>query len=150
MNYFGISADLIELLFKYAKQILEPPFMQAGPKMKTGDIQIVDSECASFRSSFRMRLKPESKARYVALHAALWPELASLLSEFGVTDYSIFLDENGIDLFAVRRMHDSLVDQNLRHHPVMKRWWTEMLPLMECDADGVPLTWPLVEVFYLP
>jgi L-rhamnose mutarotase len=118
--------------------------------MKTGEILQADSEDVSFRSSFRMRLKPEAKTQYVALHAAIWPELASLLSEFGVKDYSIFLDENGIDLFAVRRTHDNLVDQNLRAHPVMKRWWAEMLPLMECDADGVPLTWPLVEVFYLP
>ena len=118
--------------------------------MKTGKILQADSERLGLRSAFRMRLKPDSKARYIALHAAVWPELASLLSESGIADYSIFLDENGIDLFAVRRTNSKLVDQNLRNHPVMKRWWTEMLPLMECDADGVPLTWPLVQVFYLP
>ena len=48
-----------------------------------------------------MRLDPGRRDEYRRRHDALWPELAELLREAGISDYSIFLDETSNVLFAV-------------------------------------------------
>ncbi len=53
------------------------------------------------RNAFKMKLKPGFEAEYQKRHDEIWPELSKVLTEAGVSDYSIFLDE------AVHR--DSLV-----------------------------------------
>jgi len=71
--------------------------------------------------AFRMRLRPGCAAEYKRRHDALWPELAALLHEAGVRDYSIFLDEESLALFAVlRRTPDHRMDE-LPSQPVMQR-----------------------------
>ena len=41
------------------------------------------------REAFKMYLKPGCEAEYEKRHAAIWPELKALLSQNGVSDYSI-------------------------------------------------------------
>ena len=99
--------------------------------------------------AFRMQLKPGNAAEYKRRHDAIWPELASLLHESGVRDYSIFLDEATGALFAVlRRAHGHTMD-TLPQHPVMRRWWQHMADLMETQPDAAPVAVPLAPVFYL-
>ncbi|MEO6039555.1 MAG: L-rhamnose mutarotase, partial [Saprospiraceae bacterium] len=43
------------------------------------------------RIAFKMKLQPGKAAEYRRRHDALWPELADLLRETGIRDYSIFL-----------------------------------------------------------
>jgi L-rhamnose mutarotase len=43
--------------------------------------------------AFKMKLKPGKKEEYRRRHAEIWPELVKLLHDNGVSDYSIFLDE---------------------------------------------------------
>lgn len=40
--------------------------------------------------AFKMQLKPGMKEEYEKRHAAIWPELVTLLKENGIADYSIF------------------------------------------------------------
>jgi L-rhamnose mutarotase len=98
--------------------------------------------------AFRMQLKSGVVAEYRARHDAIWPELSSLLHEAGIRDYSIFLDEGTLSLFAVLRLTDDNTRQTLPDHPVMKRWWDYMAPLMEVEADNRPCEWPLVPMFH--
>ncbi|KQU78482.1 MULTISPECIES: L-rhamnose mutarotase [unclassified Rhizobacter] len=99
--------------------------------------------------AFRMRLKPGCAAEYKRRHDALWPELASLLHEAGVRDYSIFLDEESLALFAVlRRAADHRMDE-LPLHPVMQRWWAEMAELMEVEPSSAPCVVDLKPMFHL-
>ena len=42
------------------------------------------------RIAFKMKLHPGQIGEYKRRHDALWPELAELLRETGVRDYSIF------------------------------------------------------------
>ncbi|HBM59746.1 MAG TPA: L-rhamnose mutarotase, partial [Citreicella sp.] len=42
--------------------------------------------------AFRMTLRPGCAEDYRRRHDAIWPELAALLHEAGVRDYSIHLD----------------------------------------------------------
>lgn len=99
--------------------------------------------------AFKMQLKPGHAAEYQRRHDAIWPELASLLQESGVRDYSIFLDEETGALFAVLRRVDGHTMEALPQHPVMRRWWAHMADLMETQADASPVAVPLPPMFHL-
>lgn len=98
--------------------------------------------------AFRMQLKPGAVAEYKARHDAIWPELSDLLKASGVSDYSIFLDEETLSLFAVLRRADDHTLDELPNHPLMRKWWTYMAPLMEVEPDDKPCEWPLQLMFH--
>ena len=99
--------------------------------------------------AFRMRLHPGQAAAYKARHDAIWPELAALLREAGISDYSIFLDPETHALFAVlRRAPGHRMDQ-LPAETVMQRWWAFMQDIMETRPGGEPVAVPLLPVFHL-
>lgn len=99
--------------------------------------------------AFRMRLHPGMAEEYRRRHEALWPDLAALLREAGIRDYSIHLDPETHLLFGVlKRPADHGMDA-LPAHPVMKRWWAHMADLMETHADDSPVAVPLVPMFHL-
>ena len=101
------------------------------------------------RHAFTMKLKPGCIEEYKGRHDALWPELAAALREAGVSDYSIFLDEQTLTLFAVQKRTDAHTADQLPSHPVVQRWWAHMAPLMETHPDNAPVSSPLREVFHL-
>lgn len=51
--------------------------------------------------AFKMRLNPGQKEEYKRRHHEIWPELIALLKEAGISDYSIFLDDESEVLFEV-------------------------------------------------
>jgi L-rhamnose mutarotase len=53
-----------------------------------------------------MKLFPGQEAEYKKRHDEIWPELSALLKESGVSDYSIFLDEETNSLFGVLKVTD--------------------------------------------
>lgn len=99
--------------------------------------------------AFRMQLKPGAVEEYRRRHDAIWPELAELLSDSGIYDYSIFLDEETLALFAVLKLRDDNSREALPAHPVMQRWWDHMAPLMDVEPGNRPREWPLVPLFHL-
>lgn len=102
------------------------------------------------RIAFKMKLHPGRKEEYKRRHDALWPELAALLKDSTISDYSIFIDEETNTLFGVMNVEDHQKLEALPSHPVMKKWWAYMKDLMETNADASPVSIPLTEVFYLP
>jgi len=103
----------------------------------------------SEKIAFRMFLNPGQSAEYKRRHDEIWPELASLLKDSGVSDYSIYLDEESHVLFAVLRRSSGHTMDALPEHPVMRRWWTHMGDIMECNADGSPRVESLPCMFHL-
>jgi L-rhamnose mutarotase len=99
--------------------------------------------------AFRMKLKPGTTAEYRRRHDQLWPELGELLRASGIYDYSIFLDEETLHLFAVLKLRPDHRNDELSAHPIMQRWWNHMADLMETEPDQRPRQWPLVPVFHL-
>jgi L-rhamnose mutarotase len=99
--------------------------------------------------AFRMRLKPGTTAEYRRRHDDLWPELAQALREAGIYDYSIFLDEETLCLFAVLKLHPNDRRSELTAQPVMQRWWDYMADLMEVEPGNRPREWPLLPMFHL-
>ncbi len=99
--------------------------------------------------AFTMKLLPGYEEEYKRRHAALWPELAALLKSHGVSDYSIFLEEDTGTLFAVQRQSGSQSSQDLGSNPVVQRWWAYMADIMETNPDNSPVSRPLTQVFHL-
>lgn len=97
----------------------------------------------------RMQLKPGQLDEYRRRHDALWPELEALLREAGIEDYSIHHDPDTNALFAVMWCRTPERLDALPDHPVMRRWWAFMAPLMETHPDQAPVSRPLETVFHL-
>jgi len=101
------------------------------------------------RNAFKMRLRPGVVAEYKKRHDEIWPELAAELKAAGISDYSIFLDEETLTLFAVQKLSDSNTASALPRSPIVRKWWDAMAPLMAVHPDNSPVATPLREVFYL-
>ena len=101
------------------------------------------------RNAFKMKLKPGVVAEYKKRHDEIWPELKAELKAAGVSDYSIFLDEETLTLFAVQKLGEKNSAAELPDSPIVRKWWSYMAPLMEVHPDNSPITKPLKEVFHL-
>jgi L-rhamnose mutarotase len=101
------------------------------------------------RVAFIMQLHEGCEEEYRRRHAAIWPELAVLLRETGIREYSIFVEGRTLQLFATLQIDDPVNLDRLATQPVMRRWWEYMKDLMDTHADGSPVVVPLREVFYL-
>ena len=101
------------------------------------------------RIAFKMKLKPGCEVEYQRRHDALWPELARVLRDAGLSDYSIFLDAETLTLFAVQKQTDHSTASELPQHPVVRKWWEHMADLMETHPDHAPVCGELKEVFHL-
>ena len=99
--------------------------------------------------AFLMRLKPGCEMEYRRRHDEIWPELKSALTRAGIRDYSIFLDEMTLTLFAVLRLVPDNTRDELPSLPIMRRWWDFMADLMEVNADRSPRAVELQEMFHL-
>ena len=102
------------------------------------------------RIAFKMQLYKGCEEEYKKRHEQLWPDLQKLLKETGISEYSIFLDEETNSLFGMLKIDDPKALDNLPEQPVMKKWWAHMKDIMESNPDNSPLSLPLKEVFYLP
>lgn len=102
------------------------------------------------RVAFKMKLFPGQETEYRKRHDEIWPELAALLKEKGICEYSIFLDEATGFLFGVLKIPDATRLDELPQHPVMKKWWAYMKDIMESNPDNSPVSVPLQEVFFFP
>lgn len=98
--------------------------------------------------AFKMKLKPGYEKEYQLRHDKLWPELAEELSKAGVSDYSIFLDEETHILFAVQKLTENNTSADLAHTEIVKKWWDYMSDIMEVNPDNSPVVTELKEVFH--
>ena len=53
-----------------------------------------------------------------------------------------------LSLFAVLKLAEDNDRDALPEHPVMKRWWDYMAPLMEVEADNRPVETTLPMIFH--
>lgn len=101
------------------------------------------------RIAFKMKLKPGFKQEYIKRHQEVWPGIVELIKKSGISDYSIFLDEETNTLFGVQKESGGLSSQELGTVEIQQQWWDYMSDIMEVNPDHSPLSIPLEEVFYL-
>ncbi len=101
------------------------------------------------RIAFKMKLTPGMKEEYKKRHDKIWPELEILLKKQGISDYSIFLDEETNILFAVQNVYGNQGSQDLSQNPIVQKWWAYIAEIMETNPDNSPVSKPLEEVYYM-
>jgi L-rhamnose mutarotase len=101
------------------------------------------------RLAFKMYLNEGQKEEYIKRHDEIWPELKKLLKGAGVSEYSIFLDEETNTLFAFQKVGSEGGSQNLGQTEIVKKWWAFMADIMKTNPDNSPVTVALKEVFYM-
>ncbi|MFT7000846.1 MAG: L-rhamnose mutarotase [Spirosomataceae bacterium] len=102
------------------------------------------------RVAFKMRLKSGQKVEYVKRHNAIWLELSALLRAAGISEYSIFFDDETNTLFAFQKVTGNAGSQDLANNPIVQKWWAYMADLMDVNEDDSPISTELEELFYLP
>ncbi|KKK48308.1 hypothetical protein LCGC14_3146420 [marine sediment metagenome] len=96
-----------------------------------------------------MKLNPGCVDEYRKRHDELWPELHKLLKDNGISEYSIFYDEETNILFAFQKQEGDQNSQDLASSEVVQKWWKYMADIMETNPDDSPVSTILDEVFYM-
>ena len=98
-------------------------------------------------------LRPEARAKYERIHAAVWPEILDAIREAGIRNYSIFHFDGKLfayyeyvgpeDEYAARMAE-------LARAPRMREWW-DITDAMQIPVEGrAPGAWwtDMKEVFH--
>ncbi len=101
------------------------------------------------RIGFKMKLNPGFVEEYKKRHNDLWPELHKLLKDSGISEYSIFFDEETNFLFAFQKQAGDQGSQDLGKTEIVQKWWKYMADIMDTNPDNSPVSSPLAEVFYM-
>ncbi len=101
------------------------------------------------RVAFKMKLIKGFETEYQKRHDEIWPSLQELLKDSGISEYSIFLEQETGNLFGFLKIENPIKIDELPSFPVMQDWWKFMGDIMETNPDNSPVSIPLKEVFYL-
>lgn len=101
------------------------------------------------RGAFTMKLKPGFEAEYKKRHDEIWPELSETLKNAGVSDYTIWLDEATLTLFASWKLTDDNCVDKLPETEIVQKWWAYMADIMDTNPDHSPVCIPVTEVFHM-
>jgi L-rhamnose mutarotase len=101
------------------------------------------------RKGFRMQINPGCHQEYHRRHNPIWPELAEVLKEHGVSNYSIFLDRSRNQLFGYVEVEDEERWAEIANTEECRKWWAYMKDIMPSNPDNSPVSDALVEVFHL-
>jgi len=100
-------------------------------------------------NAFKMKVKSGCEQEYKKRHDEIWPELGNELAKAGISDYSIFLDEETLILFAVQKLTDNNTADELPNTPIVRKWWDYMSDIMETNPDNSPKVVGLKQVFHM-
>jgi len=104
------------------------------------------------RVCFLLRVKKERLDEYKERHRSVWPDMLEALSETGWTNYSLFLQPDGllVGYFETPDLAKSL--RGMAGRDVNARWQREMAPFFENLGGRNPDEGflQLDEIFHLP
>lgn len=101
------------------------------------------------RKAFVMQLHSGQTEEYIKRHSPIWPELEAILKTHGVSNYSIFLHEETMQLFAYAEIEDESRWEAIAQTEVCRRWWSHMGDIMDSNPDSSPIAFDLKETFHL-
>jgi L-rhamnose mutarotase len=101
------------------------------------------------RNAFKMKLKPGFEKEYKKRHDEIWSDLQQQLKHAGISNYSIFLDQETLTLYAVQELSENNTADDLPNTEIVKKWWQYMADIMETNPDNSPIASSLLEVFHI-
>lgn len=87
------------------------------------------------RMAWRGRIKLGCKEEYIRRHREIWPEMAAVLKEAGICNYTIFADGN--QLFGYYECEKGLAfaEKTQAQSPVVDRWNDYMKDILDMEMD---------------
>ncbi len=101
------------------------------------------------RKAFLMKVEPDAHEEYERRHCPIWAELETVLKNYGVSNYSIFLEKETSQLFGYAEIESEDLWRNIAETEECQRWWKFMRDVMPTNADNSPISIELKEVFHL-
>ena len=101
------------------------------------------------RKAFTMKLYEGQAAEYERRHNLLWPEMIDLIHRYGGSNYSIFLDEETMILYAYIEIEDEERWSGSADEQINRKWWDYMADIMETNPDNSPVCRDLKCLFHL-
>lgn len=86
-----------------------------------------------------VRLKPSSLQAYKDCHAAVWPAVLAQINDCNITDYSIYLDEASMTLFATFKYTGSDFEgdmEKMSANEEVRKWWAMTDGMQESFVEG--------------
>lgn len=98
---------------------------------------------------FKMKLFDGMEKEYERRHNELWQEMRDMIHEYGVKNYSIFLDKETNTLFGYIEIESEERWALSANTEICRRWWHFMADIMETNPDESPISVDLRPVFHL-
>lgn len=101
------------------------------------------------RKAFVMSVHEGREAEYARRHNPIWEELEEVLRSHGVSNYSIFLQEETRQLFGYAEIESEEQWAAIAETKICRKWWNSMKELMPSHEDGSPVAENLRQVFFM-
>jgi L-rhamnose mutarotase len=101
------------------------------------------------RKAFLMSVNEDANEEYERRHRPIWEDLAVVLKDHGVSNYSIFLDAETNQLFGYAEIESEERWAAIAETDECHRWWAFMKDIMPSNADNSPVSVELKEVFHM-
>ena len=100
------------------------------------------------RMAWKGRIKPGAKAEYIKRHDEIWPELADLLKQAGICNYSIY--SAGDDLFGYYECEKGIAfaERTQAGSPIVDKWNEYMSDVLELEMDPETGAQPKLELVF--
>jgi L-rhamnose mutarotase len=98
-----------------------------------------------------IRLRPESEDEYKRQHAAVWPEVLSMIAACNIRNYSIYLKDGFLFSYFEYHGADFGADMaKMAADPKTQEWWAIMKPMQQPLETRRPGEWwaGMEEVFH--
>ncbi len=95
------------------------------------------------KRAFKMKLNPGMIDEYKERHSKVFPELEDQFRLAGVSDYTIWFDEQTNYLFGYVVLEDNKIWDNIANTEACTRWWKYMAEIMETNEDFSPVSFEL-------
>lgn len=96
-----------------------------------------------------MKVNSDAHEEYERRHRPIWEDLQIVLKNYGVSNYSIFLERETSHLFGYVEIESEELWQKIAATDECRRWWAFMKDVMPTNADNSPFSIELREVFHL-
>ena len=100
------------------------------------------------RKAFLMSVNADAHGEYEKRHRPIWADLAAVLKEHGVSNYSIFLEKETSQLFGYAEIESEELWNSIAETDECRRWWSYMRDVMPTNDDDSPVSRGLREVFH--
>lgn len=96
-----------------------------------------------------MSVNAGAETEYEKRHNPIWADLENVLKDHGVSNYSIFLHPETLQLFGYAEIENEEQWASIASTEVCQKWWKHMGDVMPSNPDHSPVSIPLREVFHL-